>query len=246
MHEITLRKLNLQRWAFEADRTQSLLAANKEGVASLPGALASVSSSSQLALIVSHHGLGTGYVAIYFVGLATGLYVLPPEPYFYQRLCTSLDSRPRSQAEALEVETRRRKAWKEKPDKLIGVLASYAFVWWSLYALAALLFGLTPSRRLANFSYVCWVAAFNASFILGYVGVHHALAGAATPAPLCFEALNKNGLAVFLIANVLTGAVNMSVESIYTRDSVAVVILLSYLAAVFTFALYTRRWRIAL
>ncbi|XP_033209822.1 uncharacterized protein At4g17910 [Belonocnema kinseyi] len=45
-----------------------------------------------------------------------------------------------------------------------------------------------------------------------------------------FEAVNYNGLGFFLLANILTGTVNMSVKTLYVDDMFALKILVSYLA----------------
>lgn len=132
-----------------------------------------------------------GYLAIYLLGTATGLYVLPPDPYFYDRLQAL---RPKSSGAPVtaekqkEREARMQKAWKNKPGKLASVLGSYAILWWALYG-ALKLAGWVVSRRLvrplapsvearltfraqANLAYVVWVVAFNASFLFGYLLVN--------------------------------------------------------------------------
>lgn len=50
--------------------------------------------------------------------------------------------------------------------------------------------------------------------------------------PPLLEAVNKNGLAVFLVANVMTGLVNMTVKTLYTPNLQALGILTVYIAVV--------------
>lgn len=53
----------------------------------------------------------------------------------------------------------------------------------------------------ANLPYVIWIAAFNTSFLLAYLLIHTwALTTyKRSSAPAIFEAINRNGLVVFLV-----------------------------------------------
>jgi phosphatidylinositol glycan class W len=177
-----------------------------------------------------------GYLAIFFFGIDTGLYVLPPDPYFAFRDWTKGGKTP----------------FKPKLGKLATVLASYTALWWSAYAVSHYT-GLEVSRRLvrlgkpgsaladdldrtdrtggasgtqANLGYVFWTVAFNVSTLLAYLVVdivYRGAAGTGTASvggggggdsgthvghpnlqqhtrdpPTLFDAINRNGLAVFL------------------------------------------------
>ena len=94
--------------------------------------------------------------------------------------------------------------------------------------------------------YVFWVAAYNTSFLLGYLLLEMKLYD--TPAPLhavppLLDAINRNGLVVFLIANLLTGLINVSTETMYASDAQAMAVLLSYSGVVSLFAWIVRRYR---
>lgn len=112
-------------------------------------------------------------------------------------------------------------------------------------------FSLTISRRLANLPYILWVSAFNATFILGYALVYWQIllpvkylqleeqqerrsAEELVFLPLTprlFDLINDHSFALFLLANLLTGGVNMSVQTMYASDSKAMVILAGYMLA---------------
>ena len=68
--------------------------------------------------------------------------------------------------------------------------------------------------------------------------------GAAVP-PL-LDAINKNGLAFFLICNLATGLVNVSMSTMYTSDLTAVAVLVMYSAAVCALAWLGRGLRLAI
>lgn len=88
-------------------------------------------------------------------------------------------------------------------------------------------------RRLANFPYVIWVNAYNTTFLLGFRLVEQVffgsgLAGYDQRVPASLEAINRNGLAVFLLANLLTGAVNMSINTLDALPATAIAVLAAY------------------
>ena len=96
-------------------------------------------------------------------------------------------------------------------------------------------------------SYVFWVAAYNTSFLLGYLLLE--MVFFETPAPLhavppLLEAINRNGLVVFLVANLLTGLVNVSMETMYASNVQAMAVLLCYSGGVSLFAWIVRRYRL--
>ncbi|GAA5972977.1 hypothetical protein JCM21900_006180 [Sporobolomyces salmonicolor] len=202
VHQIILSNTPLQLWTLEAPRT-SLISQNKEGLVSFPG-----------------------YLAIYLLGIASGLYVLPPDPYFFaaQHRVPPADAPPEVKR---KVEEKRQRVWKNKPGKLANLLGSYA----------------------ANLPYVLWTVAFNTSFLFLYLLIHIATASSksgpgAPAAPAIFEAINRNGLVVFLVANLLTGLVNVSVESMYASDTLAMTVLIAYCSAVVAVAWVLRKRRL--
>ncbi|KAJ3293012.1 Glucosaminyl phosphatidylinositol (GlcN-PI) nositol acylation protein [Rhizoclosmatium sp. JEL0117] len=56
--------------------------------------------------------------------------------------------------------------------------------------------------------------------------------------PYVFDCVNRNQLAVFLVANVLTGLTNLSIDTLYVSDVNAVWILVGYLSAVIGMAVW--------
>lgn len=87
---------------------------------------------------------------------------------------------------------------------------------------------LPVSRRVANLPYVLWVVSYNCTFLLGYDLVER-FVGHTTLTIL--DSINRNGLAVFLVANVLTGLVNMSINTLQVLNGAAYGVLILYAAA---------------
>ncbi|KAJ7777529.1 GWT1-domain-containing protein [Mycena maculata] len=226
LQQLALSLLGLKHYVRTAPRA-GLLSANKEGIASL-----------------------AGYLSIHLLGLAIGTLVLPPSPTFFRRLragrTTPADLRAPRQNDKTAIE-----------------LASYALVWWALLALARRA-GVDAgvSRQTANLPYALWIAAFNTSFVLAYLALDMLFfpapaaprprAGArsafAPPeAPPLLEAMNKNGLALFLLANVGTGLVNLSMRTMYAGPAASMGVLALYALVVCgaAWALReTRVWRL--
>ena len=82
------------------------------------------------------------------------------------------------------------------------------------------------SRRLGNISYVMWVVSYNSSMLLAYHWINQAFPNASMSPIL--QAINKNGLAIFLLANVTTGVVNMTINTLECGSICAVAILAVY------------------
>jgi len=107
------------------------------------------------------------------------------------------------------------------------------------------------SRRLANMPYVLWVAAFNNAQIflfclietICFPDVHRAADKSAETERIKFAtsrvmaAFNKNGLVVFLIANLLTGAVNLTIHTLDANTWQAMTVLVFYSSMVASVAM---------
>ncbi|KAK4191871.1 GWT1-domain-containing protein [Podospora australis] len=105
--------------------------------------------------------------------------------------------------------------------------------------------GWTVSRRMANLPYVLWVAAFNSALLFGFMLVDCIFFGNfynakdkkaekeayETATSRILRAYNRNGLAVFLLANLLTGLVNMTVPTLDVGSVATMGILAAYLLA---------------
>ncbi|KAH0591190.1 hypothetical protein H2248_001282 [Termitomyces sp. 'cryptogamus'] len=232
-HQLTLSFLGMHQYVLHAPRV-GIISANKEGLVSL-----------------------AGYLGLHLLGLSTGTIILPPSSKYFSRELRKLGhSRRNSDAQYI---ANALSAPREINHTAI-TLFSYTFVWWTLfYAMKYLGVGVGVSRRMVNVQYIFWVAGFNTSFILGYLLLHMAfhppppvysqqskLKVSANrididlyqtlPVPPLFEAINKNGLVLFLVANVATGLVNLVIPTMYTPDPWAMIILGVYSLVLSSFA----------
>eukprot|EP00164_Ancoracysta_twista_P005525 GFYU01007578.1.p1 GENE.GFYU01007578.1~~GFYU01007578.1.p1 ORF type:complete len:466 (+),score=91.68 GFYU01007578.1:98-1495(+) len=86
------------------------------------------------------------------------------------------------------------------------------------------------SRRMTNLSYVMWMLFYNLFNILGFLVVDLIVT---EPEPnAIIHGINRNQLATFLVANLLTGAVNVSMRTLFASDLTAFGIVNLYMVAV--------------
>jgi len=83
------------------------------------------------------------------------------------------------------------------------------------------------SRRACNAAYVLWMLALNLQSVALFVGADALLPGAA---PHLLTAVNASMLPFFLAANVATGAVNLSMNTLAASDGTAVAVVAAYMA----------------
>ena len=83
------------------------------------------------------------------------------------------------------------------------------------------------SRRLGNFPYVLMVVSYNSTLLLGYNVISGMFPSVEGTSPV-LESTNNNGLAGFLLGNVGTGLVNMTINTLGVKDPVAFLILNAY------------------
>lgn len=153
-----------------------------------------------------------GYLAIFLAGQDAGFFILPREP---------------------------------NRNRLLLRLAGVSTIWILLFHFSTSFsngLDLRVSRRLANLPYILWVAAFNCTqltlFCLietwSFPEVHRATnkstekAAAKHATSKIMRAFNRNGLAIFLLANPLTGMVNKTFNTLTMSRKGSMCVLLSY------------------
>lgn len=179
-----------------------------------------------------------GYLAIFLAGQDTGMYVLP---------------RPRKESTSVQ-------GWR---NSTLARQAKWAVIWSALFWLSTSYgFGLNlqVSRRLANLPYVLWVAAFNTSQLTLFCLIetiflpnlydyktraseHEVVQKYTSP---LLRAFNRNGLAIFLLANLLTGLVNLTLPTLNMTDMQAMAVLLAYITTLSGVALILDKYNISI
>ena len=221
-------------WAVTAPRVD-WLSMNREGLVSLPG---------YLAIFLSGYGIGTDI-------LQRDQSSLEPQTEQDQWIAATLGGEEKLE----EMRSQQRRI-------AIIALAKWSLIWCVIYYFTTGFYGprLVVSRRLGNMAYVVWVNAFNCVQILLFCAVESLLFGdlyiartkavekqrIARATSKVMHAFNRNGLAVFLVANLLTGAIGLSVRTIDMDDLSAMAILITYLGILAGFALTLDHFNISI
>jgi phosphatidylinositol glycan class W len=217
-YQVILESTDLKGYILVSPRGPSWLSKNREGVFSF-----------------------IGYLAIFLAGRATGLRVIHRDPLASHK--TPGQARKR----------------------LLIQLAIWSSIWIALFTfnstyVLGLGAGIPVSRRLANMPYVLWVVAFNNAQLLLFClletvffpFVHRAPDKSSEEERGTFatsrimRAFNKNGLAVFLLANLLTGAVNLGMNTLDAGTAMAMAVLIVYAGVLSGIALVLDHWNVKL
>lgn len=212
IYEALLNFTPLTRFILTAPRT-GLLSMNKEGVFSF-----------------------FGYLAIFLAGQTTGFYTLPSSPKFIKLPFLSRMIGTTSNSNCSNPVAISRRA-------ILVYLVVAGLGHAALFQICTKGLNLSVSRRIANLPYILWVTSYNTMYLLMYLLVEfifypipdHAAAGDGIQYEDCvpwgLEAVNDNGLAIFLLANIFTGAVNQAVYTLDVKNVKALLLLTMYSAA---------------
>ncbi|KAL8814991.1 MAG: hypothetical protein Q9223_005836 [Gallowayella weberi] len=198
IYELVLDSTSLKAYVLTAPR-DTLLGQNREGVFSF-----------------------VGYLGIFLVGQAVGLDILPRKDPATLKLVARVFPKYQVLTRLL--------LWSAWFSVLLFLATSYETL------------GLQISRRLANLPYMLWVSAFNCAQLALFCAVEslifpgiYSASDRQTETRRCkhatsriLGAFNTNGLAIFLLANLLTGLVNLSTNTLNASTARAMVTLVIY------------------
>lgn len=165
-----------------------------------------------------------GYLSIFLVGQSTGFYVLPSKI---------------TKNNLFKPSTVVQKSKQSTFTKLTSVSPITGLIFWSAVYLTLSKFiqdnhYYNVSRRLANLPYVIWVCAYNTCSLLLFALVDKFLSPLQldyeSRIPVSFDAINSNGMILFLLANVSTGLVNMTFDTLDATTGASIAILICYSA----------------
>ncbi|EME83285.1 uncharacterized protein MYCFIDRAFT_188352 [Pseudocercospora fijiensis CIRAD86] len=185
-----------------------------------------------------------GYLAIFIAGMGIGQNILTRDP--------PPGGNPLAPKDHMDQD-----AECTLPRLAIWTLLWFVFALWAMWRYGPRLF---VSRRMANLAYVCWVCSFNTAQLLLFCLIEKFLFPTLYNAKTkegerqriqeatsrVMKAYNRNGLAVFLIANLLTGLVNMTMPTIFMADVPAMAVLVSYMAVLTAIALALDHYNISI
>ncbi|KAI9705824.1 MAG: Glucosaminyl phosphatidylinositol (GlcN-PI) nositol acylation protein [Candelina mexicana] len=209
VYQFALEFTDLKAYILTAPRTD-LLSQNREGVFSF-----------------------VGYLAIFLAGQATGMYALPRNPY---------------PAKGPTSGGRQRRY-------LLYTLLVWSGLWILLFAVTNSYnygLGISVSRRLANLPYFLWVTAFNCCQITLFCSIEtfffpgvYKTTERKVEMDKCNEAtsrilhaFNRNGLPIFLMANLMTGLVNLMLPTLSMGTFAAMSVLVAYATLLTSMAVY--------
>lgn len=181
-----------------------------------------------------------GYLSMFLVGQAVGLDILPRSRSRISRSIFGLQSSRSLLTRLL--------TWSLWYSVLLFLVISYTTL------------GLQVSRRLANLPYVLWVSAFNCAQLALFCAVEtvafpglYSITDARTENQRCkrvtsqvLAAFNRNGLALFLLANLLTGLVNLSTDTLQASEGRAMATLCAYAITLSVVAVILHRKNISI
>ena len=109
-----------------------------------------------------------------------------------------------------------------------------SILWAALWVLVSVL-EIPVSRRSTNATFVIWTLAHNVTILLMIWAAFFFTSGSSV-SPI-FDAVNRHGLIVFILANLMTGLVNISINTLEVADGQALGVIFVYLFAVGSVAL---------
>ncbi|KAI8993670.1 GWT1-domain-containing protein [Pilobolus umbonatus] len=148
----------------------------------------------------------SGYLSIFLLGLECGTIIFQKKELILTR-------------------------WKVRDCDVVGLnMFIYGSIMWIMYYIwIYLLPAYAVSRREANLPYILWVVGFNSFLISSVIMMEHRYGYSEA---VMMDSMNRNGLFTFLLANILTGIINLSIRTLYTSASVSLLILTVYMLTV--------------
>ncbi|SCU90346.1 LANO_0D08416g1_1 [Lachancea nothofagi CBS 11611] len=176
-----------------------------------------------------------GYCSIFLWGQTTGFYTLGNIP--------TKNNLYKASAQPI-IKAKEPSVW----DKLTSKTPLSGLLTWSFISLSVtqMVFAWHPfdiSRRFANLPYVMWVVSYNTGALSIYCLADKVFGNTSSNCQIspALEAINSNGLFLFLLANVTTGLINMAIPTIDIQPALAFLVLFLYASFVASTGLFMKR-----
>ncbi|KAJ3000784.1 Glucosaminyl phosphatidylinositol (GlcN-PI) nositol acylation protein [Globomyces sp. JEL0801] len=137
-----------------------------------------------------------------------------------------------------------KKTMLELRNNRIITLLRYTIFLSAMYFCLTFALQIEVSRRMANFPFVIWVSALCSTMLLSLFLIDDCFS--VPNVPIILTSINQNQLAIFLFANILTGLINLTVNTLNFNHLQAFAILIVYLYVVGLVAALLHRWNITL
>ncbi|CAI4552046.1 AHL_G0029030.mRNA.1.CDS.1 [Saccharomyces cerevisiae] len=180
-----------------------------------------------------------GYCSIFLWGQNTGFYLLGNKP--------TLNNLYKPSTQDVVAASKKSSTW----DYWTSVTPLTGLCIWStiFLVISQLVFQYHPysvSRRFANLPYTLWVITYNLLFLTGYCLTDKIFGNSSEYYKVaeCLESINSNGLFLFLLANVSTGLVNMSMVTIDSSPLKSFLVFLAYCSFIAVISVFLYRKRI--
>ncbi|KAL7471457.1 hypothetical protein ACHAXS_011738 [Conticribra weissflogii] len=170
-----------------------------------------------------------GYLSLRFISEDVGRYCLWPHS-------TDLRSIQNKEVDEITSESTSRVTQSTSRQQRLSIMV---VLLWTIHF--GLVYGMEipTSRRSTNVSFIVWALAHNLTILMciHFVLMRSPLSEYGTDistrlAPKLLHAVNRFGLAVFLTSNIMTGLVNLTVDTLHSSDVEALVVLSLYLTLV--------------
>jgi phosphatidylinositol glycan class W len=106
---------------------------------------------------------------------------------------------------------------------------------WSVHYIFATILDIPVSRRSTNATFCLWTLSHNVtilffSWLAFHLSANHS--NSTRENPPIFAAVNRHGLIIFILANLMTGAVNLTINTLEASDGTALIVIICYLFSV--------------
>jgi phosphatidylinositol glycan class W len=133
------------------------------------------------------------------------------------------------------------RSWHRRLWRLVALDIALWVLTWLLHSYVQI-----SSRRMTNAAYVVWMMAHNTFQLVCALATQLVVMRPEARPSVLFSAIGRNSLPFFMLCNLLTGAVNLAMHTIYADAITACIVMICYITAASAAALVLRQQNISL